>query len=231
MFARIVRDYPLGGRADDAKTRLQDLEFPVPQPDPKAVARMKYEQENYKRRSLYARATSVVRNSPDVSHAAKEGSPTMTDPKRTIPASIPVPVNTDASAGGSGGATGTTEVSASTGPVTGALDAKADARQSGDAAQPVKPATASPNGPLPTNRDKELAAMVKARQKKQAQLDKKAAALEKKARKKKPANDTQSAPQNAAAPSVPPQTAGQTTPASSAVPAGQPGAGQAPPQQ
>src|SRR3954463_16201809 len=43
-FSRIVRDYPLSNRVDDAKRRLEDLELPVPQADPAALARAQYEQ-------------------------------------------------------------------------------------------------------------------------------------------------------------------------------------------
>ena len=45
-YTRIVRDYPLSVRADAAKERLSSMNRPVPQPDPVAFARMKYELEN-----------------------------------------------------------------------------------------------------------------------------------------------------------------------------------------
>ncbi len=168
-FARIVKEYPLGERADDAKRRLEDLEMPVPKPDQTAMARMKFEQENYHKPSLMARTTGLLHSGPDVSHAAKGGQPTMTDPKRTIPASIPVPVNPDATAeGGAGTATGTTEVTASTVGANSALDTKADARSAtSQTTAPQAPA------PLPTNRDKELQRMAKERAKRQAAIDKK----------------------------------------------------------
>ena len=108
MFARIVRDYPLGDRAEEAKNRLEDLEMPVPQADPHALARMKFEQENYKRPSLMARSIGWVHSGPDVAHAAKEGSPTMTDMKKTIPASVPIVANAEATA--SAGGPGATEL-------------------------------------------------------------------------------------------------------------------------
>lgn len=135
MFTRIVRDYPLGSRANDAKKRLEDLEMPVPQADPAAVARMKYEEENYKRPGLMKASVSVLHGGPDVSHAAKEGAPTMTDPKKTIPVSIPIPASTDSGAAGSG-ATGTTEVTASTVGANSSLDTKTDARQGAAALPP-----------------------------------------------------------------------------------------------
>ena len=184
MFARVVSEYPLGLRAADAKKRLEDMELPVPQADGTAVARMKYEQENYHHPGLVTRSTSFLHSNPDVSHAAKEGAPTMTDPKRTVPASVPVPVNTDATAA-AGTSVGTTEVSASTVGPNSALDNKPDARNSNGTADTSAKETAAP-APLPTNRDKELQRVNKERAKKQA-------ALEKKAKKKKHNDDTQPA--------------------------------------
>ena len=168
MFARIVREYPLSNRADDAKRRLEDLEIPVPPVDRAAYDRQKYELENYRRPSLLARSTAFIRGGPDVSHAAKSGQPTMTDPKRTIPASVPV-VNTTET-GTSGQGSGTTDVSATTLSGSSALDKNPDARSSGGAAQT---ASNQPNQPLPTNRDKELKQLREKQAKKQAALEKK----------------------------------------------------------
>src|SRR5947209_9369260 len=68
MFTRVVRDYPLGSHTNDAKKRLEDLEMPVPQPDPSALAHMKYEQQNYKHASFMKASMSVFHGGPDVSH-------------------------------------------------------------------------------------------------------------------------------------------------------------------
>lgn len=170
MFARIVREYPLSERAEDAKRRLEDLELPVPQVDQVAYEREKFEQEHYKHPSLLARSTSWIHGGPDVSHAAKEGQPTMTDPKRTIPASVPV-VNTEV-ASNTGAATGTTDVSATTvGANDTALEKNTDARAAGAAAG-AQAATAA-NQPLPTNRDAELQKYREKQAKKQAKAEKK----------------------------------------------------------
>jgi len=91
-LAKIVRDYPLSPFADQAKKKLESLEMPVPEADPKAVARMKYEKENYDKPGMFHRATAFLGGRPDVSHAAKSGQPTMENPKPTIPVSVPVPV-------------------------------------------------------------------------------------------------------------------------------------------
>ncbi len=233
MFAKIVQDYPLTARVGDAKNRLEDMELPVPQTDPNALARMKFEQANYRKPSMLARSTSLIRSAPDVSHAAKEGSPTMTDPKRTIPASVPVPVNTETASSETGSASGggSTEVTASTVGPNSALDTKPDARsaeagnataadgKSTTAATAASPAattaTAQPQAPLPTNRDKELQRIQKERAKKQAAIDKK--------NKKKKSDDAQQQSTPAAA------TQGQTPVSTQSAPnQAQPGAGTAP---
>ncbi len=153
MFSRVLREYPLSARVKDATKRLEDLEMPVPQPNPAALERAKWEQENYQKQKMTQRAMALVKSSPDLTHAARSGSPTMTDPKKTLPASIPIVNAAETSpASGSGGTEAVptkTEVTADTTLGTG-LD--------------KKPATAAAQ-PLPTNRDKEIEQM-KAKQKK-----------------------------------------------------------------
>ncbi|MFL6351275.1 MAG: outer membrane protein assembly factor BamD [Bryobacteraceae bacterium] len=168
MFAHVVRDYPLSARAEDAKRRLEDMEFPVPQVNRAALERMKWEQENYHRPGLIARSTSFLSGKPDVSHAAKSGQPTMTDPKPTIPASVPV-ANTDTAAT-AGTGSGTTDVTATTVGDNSALDKNPDARTGAGAAAAATP---PPNQPLPTNRDAELRKIREKQAKKQAKLQKK----------------------------------------------------------
>jgi hypothetical protein len=139
----------------------------VPAVDQAALTRAKWDQENYKRSGLMRKSMGLLRSAPDLSHSAKNGPPTMTDPKKTIPASVPVPINTEVAAGGTG-ATGTTDVTA-TQTTSTALDTKPDAR---DAGSKVTPPPAAQT-PLPTNRDKDIAQMREKQQKKQAKLDKK----------------------------------------------------------
>jgi outer membrane protein assembly factor BamD len=171
QFARISREYPLCSRTDDAKKRLEDMELPVPQADPKAYERAKYELENYRRPRMLARSTQWLRGGPDVSHAAKSGAPTMTDPKPTIPVSVPV-VNTADNTSAGGSALGTNEVTAT--PLTDkgtALDKQPDARSSGGTAQAAS--SDQTQTPLPTNRDKDLKKLREQQAKKQAKLEKK----------------------------------------------------------
>jgi outer membrane protein assembly factor BamD len=90
-LAKIVKDYPLSPYADQARKKLLAFEMPVPEADPAAVARMKYEQENRTKEGMFHGVLNPFRGSPDVTMAAKSGSPTMTNPKASIPASIPTP--------------------------------------------------------------------------------------------------------------------------------------------
>jgi len=131
-YTKIVRDYPLSQYADLAKKKLVEMELPVPEADPAAVERMKYEAANHEEPGMIHKATDFIRRNPDMSSAAKSGTPTMVTPAREIPATVPVPAD---AAGFSGDVT--------VAPVTGtsALDTQPDART---AAQPAADATAKP---------------------------------------------------------------------------------------
>ena len=62
---------------------------PVPEADPVAYARMKYELENHTKISLMGHFFGAFRTSPTMNMAAKSGSPQMTGMRPTIPASVP----------------------------------------------------------------------------------------------------------------------------------------------
>ena len=119
---------------------------------------------------LMSQSMGLIKGSPDLSHAAHFGQPTMTDPKKTLPASIPV-VNNEQTAPAAG--SGTTDVTAQ--PATsGALETKPDARTGeGGAPLAAAKAPAAADAPLPTNRDAQMAKYRAMQAKKQAQLEKK----------------------------------------------------------
>jgi outer membrane protein assembly factor BamD len=139
VLTKLVRDYPLSPLADQAKKKLLSLEMPVPEADPAAVARMKYEQENRTKPSVIHRSTEWFRRGPEVSTAAKSGTPTMTNPKAAIPVSVPVPATAAAFSG-----------DVTVAPVTDptALDTKPDARLNPPAASesPAAPKPATTTG-------------------------------------------------------------------------------------
>jgi len=173
MYDRIVSDYPLSARVDEAKENLKQMEMPIPKVDQDAMAREKYDEENYHRPGLLYRSTEWMRGSPDLTAAAKQGTPTMTDPKPTFPASIPiVNNNAETEVAGNGTPTGTTDVTASQVGGGGALDSNPDARSTNNKF-PQASKTSQQQQPLPTNRDAELKKYREKQAKKQAQMAKK----------------------------------------------------------
>jgi outer membrane protein assembly factor BamD len=149
-LTRIVRDYPLSIYVDPAKKRLRELEMAIPEADPKAAARMKWEAENRTKMSLMARSTEFLKRGPDVHNAAKSGSPTMTNPKQSVPISVPIPAST-AATNVPAAPTGVNDVTIA--PVdkgNSALDTKPDARSTlktdptAPAAKPEGDAAAAP---------------------------------------------------------------------------------------
>ncbi|MCS6952888.1 MAG: outer membrane protein assembly factor BamD [Bryobacterales bacterium] len=120
-YARIVRDYPLSPLVEQAKRKLEQMEQPIPEPDPVALARMKYELENYRKPGLMSHFWGIFRKSPDVRAAAKSGEPIMTTLRPTLPVSVP------AAAEGAGAVSAEVTVAPITGP--SALDTKPDARR------------------------------------------------------------------------------------------------------
>jgi outer membrane protein assembly factor BamD len=133
-YTRLVRDYPLSPRAEEAKKRLQAMSRPVPEADPAAYARMKFELENRDEPGMMSHFWGVFRKSPDVRMAAKSGAPAMTPMRPRLPVSVPAPGETS----GAPGATGDVTVSPVTDPT--ALDTKPDAR-SAPPAQTAPPAS------------------------------------------------------------------------------------------
>ena len=76
-YSRIVKDYPLSPLVADSKAKLTKFGVPIPPADPTAADRMKQEQAAA-RPNRIQRAVGIMKNSPDVSMAAKSGEPTMT---------------------------------------------------------------------------------------------------------------------------------------------------------
>ncbi|HLJ48924.1 MAG TPA: outer membrane protein assembly factor BamD [Bryobacteraceae bacterium] len=133
-FARIVRSYPLSPLVDDAKKRLQEMEMPVPEADPAALALMKYNQEHRDKGSMVGRSLDFMRRGPDVRAASKTGSPAMENVRPSVPASVPTPA----------GATGFNgEVTATTVSGGSALDTQPDARSNPSATGAIPGAAAT----------------------------------------------------------------------------------------
>jgi len=122
-YTKLVRDYPLSAHADEAKSRLEDMKRTVPEADPVALSRMKYEQENREKRSLVSKVTGPFANTPNLNTAAKSGTPVMGRLAPTVPVSVP------AAAAGTNAVTN--EVTATTAANPDVLDKNPDARAPG----------------------------------------------------------------------------------------------------
>lgn len=118
-YTRIVKDYPLSVHVEEAKARLQAMNRAVPEADPVAYARMKYEIENRSSRSMLGKVWGPFSGKPDMTGAAKSGTPQMTGFRPTIPLSVP--------ASAAGNATGVNEVGVTV-PTDNVLDKNPDAR-------------------------------------------------------------------------------------------------------
>jgi len=198
-FSRIVREYPLSLRADEAKTELQDLEVPIPEADRAAYDREKYDLENYKGPSMFRKSAGFLLSSPDVTHAARTGQPTMKDAAFPIPASVPK-ANTEEANTNANGAGGTTDVQGAVVQNSTQLEQGKDARQT------VKPVNnPAVNAAMPSNHDAELKAM-RDRAIKQSKKRKK----KEKPKKSAPVEEKSSAPADSQPAATQPQSTQQT---------------------
>src|ERR1700722_34025 len=88
-YDRIVRDYPLSKDAPGAKARLKDMGRPVPSADPDAIVRMQKQQlyEKTHHQSMVAKLPlGMLKGNPDVSSAARGGTPQMAPPNDAVSA-------------------------------------------------------------------------------------------------------------------------------------------------
>jgi outer membrane protein assembly factor BamD len=191
-YASIVRDYPLSSYADDAKQKLKEMELAVPDADPVALARMKYEEENRKKPGIVSRATDLLKRGPDMSTAARSGNPAMTTLRPSVPVLVPQP------AAAAPGFTGDVTATTVSGP--SALDTNKDAR----ANPPAGEASAAPAPGAPAADSASATPQAQA-----AATDPKAKKKKKEKKPKQP--DTNATP--AAAPAAAPATPAAATPA------------------
>ena len=143
-YTKIVRDYPLSQYAEEAKARLQAMNRAVPEADPVAYARQKYEIENRTDRGFMSKMWGPFATHPYTGNAAKSGSPQMTGFRPTIPASVPANA-----VGTTGGATGITDVGAQIAADPSALTNNPDARANVPAATEAAPAATPAVTPAP----------------------------------------------------------------------------------
>jgi outer membrane protein assembly factor BamD len=135
-YAKLVREYPLSPWVDDARQRLVAMEREVPEADPVAIARMKYDLANQDPPGMMDKFWGMFKKSPSTSMAAKTGEPVMEPYRPQLPVTVPA---AGAGATGSAGVGVSADVSVSTIGDSTALDTLPDARQ-GQQPQNAKPA-------------------------------------------------------------------------------------------
>ncbi len=118
-YARVVREYPLSPLVEEAKKRLRAMEMPVPEADPVAYNRMKYELENRSKNSIVGSSLGFMSRGPNVKAAAKSGTPAMEPMRPTLPVTVPAA----AEAGGFTGDVAVQQIGENS-----ALDTQPDAR-------------------------------------------------------------------------------------------------------
>jgi len=239
-LAKLVRDYPLSSHLEDAKEMLTAMKRPVPEADPAAYARMKYELEHRTRPGIIHRTLSPFESHPDTFLAAKNGAPAMEALRPPVPVSVPA-----VAAGGQNGISdvsatqvvtnteaidkepdarlnvqpaGTPTALAGTSP-QGTGEQKASVASNGQATETsaalsATPATPAAEAPLPTNHPptKQQLKLYKKAQEKAAKQAKKNNAKPADATPAQPGSTTPASPAGTAAP------AATTTPAATATP-------------
>jgi outer membrane protein assembly factor BamD len=79
-YSRIVKEYPLSPRVDDAKGKLVAFHVPVPQPDPKALAWMQAEANAPRQRpGMLSKPMSLIKSGPqrELRYSSRLGTPQM----------------------------------------------------------------------------------------------------------------------------------------------------------
>jgi outer membrane protein assembly factor BamD len=79
-YSRIVKEYPLSPRVDDAKGKLVAFHVPVPQPDPKALAWMQAEANAPRPRpGMLSKPMSLIKSGPEreLRYSSRVGTPQM----------------------------------------------------------------------------------------------------------------------------------------------------------
>ena len=82
-YSRIVTRYPAMPRYQDARHRLAAIERPVPTPTPEAIAQNKKELASRTATTRYQSFLNNMSKRPDLSAAARVGTPSLVDPKET----------------------------------------------------------------------------------------------------------------------------------------------------
>ncbi len=89
-LSNIVKNYPASLHLNDAKSRLTEMKRPIPDSDPAAYARMKYNMEHATHDGMFSKVLGVISGKPDMGMAARQGDPIMTAVAPSAPVSVPL---------------------------------------------------------------------------------------------------------------------------------------------
>jgi outer membrane protein assembly factor BamD len=150
-LTKLVQQYPLSSHLQASKGQLTAMNRPIPEADPEAYKRMKYELAARKKPGMLHRAISPFEGHPDTYLAAKTGAPIMTAIRPSVPVSVP--------AVAAGGQNGVSDVGVGVVGDSQSFDKAPDVRlgaqggeqkpapaQTASAAAPGVPAPAAPAG-------------------------------------------------------------------------------------
>jgi outer membrane protein assembly factor BamD len=140
-LTKLVRDYPLSSHLESAKEMLTSMKRPVPEADPTAYARMKYELASRTHAGIVHRTIGPFESHPDTFLAAKTGAPAMESLRPSVPVSVPA-----IAAGGQNGISdvSATQVVTNTDAIDKAPDARLNAPAGGAAADAGTAPAAAP---------------------------------------------------------------------------------------
>ena len=137
-YSKIITRYPIMGRTEDAKKRLQALHRPTPSPTPTAIAQNKTEEASRRETGMFGRMVGNFTKHPDTAQATKIGEPTLVDPRPTSATDIAVEATRSVIGPSSGRATSSVSVERIG---TGVPSANQPVPHTGDAAAPASPAS------------------------------------------------------------------------------------------
>lgn len=87
-YSQIVKRYPMGLHAEDAKARLEALHMPVPQATPEMIAQNKKELESRETTGMMGQFMENFRRKPNMDQASRVGDPTLVDPQIVSPIEV-----------------------------------------------------------------------------------------------------------------------------------------------
>ena len=99
MYTRLVHDYPMSLHAEEARRNLKAMGRPVPDADPVAEARMKFELENRKKPGFLSKIVDPFSDRPTTYNAAHSGNNQMNTFQPGMPLDVPEAARGNTAAG------------------------------------------------------------------------------------------------------------------------------------